>query len=176
VVERLRARLLRLGVRGRGRHVIAAATSHRWRFERRCNGTPPYAAATPLETRGSGVGANLGAKLRRRARAAPLVAPHADERSIRASRWCTARCAAGRSSARHCGSSTAAPLTVDNCERTSPCCGAHTCTTTTCVKLTIVTLMARPPLPRRVGARLPHRRIHRYPAKRSTVAIGLGSL
>ena len=30
------------------------------------------------------------AKLRRRARAAPLVAPHADERGICASRWCTA--------------------------------------------------------------------------------------
>jgi hypothetical protein len=63
------------------------------------------------------------AKLRCRARAAPLFAPHADERGMCASRWCTARCAAGRSSARHCGSSTAAPLTSVACERTGPCCG-----------------------------------------------------
>ena len=59
------------------------------------------------------------------ARAAPLVAPRADERGMCAWQWCTARCAAGRS-ARHCGRSTATPLTttqLDNCERTGPCCG-----------------------------------------------------
>jgi hypothetical protein len=62
---------------------------------------------------------------RRRARAAPLVAPRADERGMctSQSQWCTARCAAGRS-ARHCGRSTATPLTtLLNCERTGPFCG-----------------------------------------------------